>query len=135
MRRMRTASTDETQIAQIRESAERVRFGIRGKLYGGFAGVASLTLLASVVAFFSYSFISAGLYRFETEGVSAITQAQALERRALELTAISSSLIDSRDDAALAVAVGNLKNKQNELEITLNGLRGAHTGDDVMAGL
>jgi diguanylate cyclase (GGDEF)-like protein/PAS domain S-box-containing protein len=132
---MTSGSVEETKASEGQPLSGRVRFGIRGKLYGAFAGVASLTLLASVVAFFSYSFISAGLYRFETEGVSAITQAQALERRALELTAISSSLIDSRDDAALAVAVGNLKNKQNELEITLNGLRGAHTGDDVMASL
>ena len=132
---MRTASTDETQIAQIRESAERVRFGIRGKLYGAFAGVASLTLLASVVAFFSYSYISAGLYRFEVEGVPAITQAQALARRASELSAISSTLIESHDDAMLAAAMSNLKGKSAELAITLGGLRGARIDDDVMARL
>jgi diguanylate cyclase (GGDEF)-like protein/PAS domain S-box-containing protein len=132
---MTIGSVEESELIETRPSNGRVHFGIRGKLYGAFAGVASLTLLASVVAFFSYSFISAGLYRFETEGVSAITQAQALARRASELAAISSSLIESRDDAALGVAVDSLKRKQTELDITLNRLRGARVGEDVMAHL
>jgi diguanylate cyclase (GGDEF)-like protein/PAS domain S-box-containing protein len=132
---MASKETEEPQIAEVDTSAERVRFGIRGKLYGAFAGVASLTLLASVVAFFSYSYISAGLYRFEVEGVSAITHAQALARRAGELSAMSSTLIESQDDAALAAAVNDLKTKRAELAVTLNRLRGARLDEQVMARL
>jgi diguanylate cyclase (GGDEF)-like protein/PAS domain S-box-containing protein len=131
---MERGALTEVRIAEA-PPPWRVRFGIRGKLYGAFAGVASLTLLASVVAFFSYSYISAGLYRFEVEGVSAITQAQALARRAAELSAISSTLIDSSDDAALAAAMNRLKTKQVELAITLDGLRHAPIAKPTMAGL
>ena len=130
---MARETVEEAQIEAA--SPPRFRLGIRGKLYGAFAGVASLTLLASVVAFFSYSYISEGLYRFETEGVSAITQAQALARRAAELSAISSALIDSRDDAALAAAMNRLKGKQIELATTLDGLRRAPIEPATMAGL
>jgi diguanylate cyclase (GGDEF)-like protein/PAS domain S-box-containing protein len=131
---MERGALTEVRIAEA-PPAWRVGFGIRGKLYAAFAGVASLTLLASVVAFFSYSYISAGLYRFEVEGVSAITQAQALARRAAELSAISSTLIDSSDDAALAAAMNRLKAKQIELAIALDGLRRAPIAKPTIAGL
>jgi diguanylate cyclase (GGDEF)-like protein/PAS domain S-box-containing protein len=132
---MARAIDDAAQIVEAPPPAKRLRVGIRGKLYGAFAGVASLTLLASVVAFFSYSYISAGLYRFEVQGVSAITQAQALARRAAALSAISSALVQSGDDAALAAAMNRLKVKQGELAVTLDGLRGAPIDETTMAGL
>jgi diguanylate cyclase (GGDEF)-like protein/PAS domain S-box-containing protein len=132
---MTTETTIEEELAETPRSNARIRFGIRGRLYGAFAAVASLTLLASVVAFFSYSTISAGLQRFEIEGVSAIGHAQALSRRAAELSAISATLIDAGDGAALAAALNRLTTKRVELAASMKALKDAAIAPDIMTRL
>jgi diguanylate cyclase (GGDEF)-like protein/PAS domain S-box-containing protein len=132
---MTTETTTAGELAEKPRPTSDIRFGIRGRLYGAFAAVASLTLLASIVAFFSYGAISADLQRFEVQGVSAIAHGQALSRRAAELSAISSTLIDSGDGAALAAALNELKNKRGELASTLNDLQAAAIEPQIMERL
>jgi phosphoglycerate-specific signal transduction histidine kinase len=97
----------------------RFRFGIRGKLFVAFAGVASLTLAASVVAFFSYSYIGQSLHRIELKGLPAVARAFTLARQAAELSAISSTLVAANGQASLAAAVAELRAKRQEIGATL----------------
>src|SRR5579863_2359413 len=132
---MANETTDQNKLTDEVVRNQGVRFGIGFKLFGAFAGVASLTLLASIVAYFSYSYISQGLYRFEIEGIPAISQSQTLARKADELSAISSMLVHSKDDAQLAAALYNLKLKRDELSKALEDLSGAPIDADTMASL
>ncbi|HXW21171.1 MAG TPA: hypothetical protein VEK35_11755, partial [Roseiarcus sp.] len=122
---MAKSPTSQAKLAPDLARADEVRFGIGFKLFGAFAAVASLTLLASVVAYFSYSYISQSLYRFEIEGMPTISQAQSLARRAAELSAISSTLIESTDDAQLAEALRRQDAKRAELAKALDDLHDA----------
>lgn len=99
--------------------------GIRGKLFGAFAGVASLTLVAGVVAFFSYGHIARSLRQIEAEGIPAVDRAFTLARQAAELSAISSSLVAANDQAALDAAIVRLQTKREEIGATLDGLGAA----------
>jgi diguanylate cyclase (GGDEF)-like protein/PAS domain S-box-containing protein len=100
----------------------RGRIGIRGKLFGAFAGVASLTLLAGVVAFFSYGYIRQSLHHIEVEGIPAVDRAFTLARQSAELSAIFSSLVAANDRAAVAAAIERLRTKRQEIGATLDAL-------------
>ncbi|SDR37415.1 PAS domain S-box-containing protein/diguanylate cyclase (GGDEF) domain-containing protein [Rhizobiales bacterium GAS113] len=105
----------------------RLRVGIRGKLFGAFAGVASLTLIASVVAFFSYDYIGQRLRRIDVEGIPAVDRAFTLARQGAELSAISSSLVAANDQGALAAAIVRLRTKRREIGATLDALDSSTT--------
>ncbi len=100
------------------------RIGLRGKLFGAFAGVASLTLVASVVAFFSYGHIDRSLRRIGGEGIPAVDRAFTLARQAAELSAISSGLVASGNQEALTAALEQLRRKREEIGSTLDELAG-----------
>jgi len=104
-----------------------IRVGIRGKLFGAFAGVASLTLVASVVALFSYGYIGRSLHSIEADGIPAVDRAFTLARQAAELSAISSNLVAANDRTALAAAVARLRTKRQEIGVTLDGLDASST--------
>lgn len=87
-----------------------------------FAGVASLTLAASVVAFFSYSYIGQSLHRIELKGLPAVARGFTLARQAAELSAISSTLVAANGQAPLAAAVAELRAKRQEIGATLEAL-------------
>ena len=103
----------------------RSHVSIRGKLFGAFAGVASLTLVAGVVAFFSYGHIGRSLHQIEAEGIPAVDRAFTLARQAAELSAISSALVAANDQAALAAATQRLQAKRQEIGATLDALAAA----------
>jgi len=107
-------------VPSPREGGSRI--GIRGKLFGAFAGVASLTLVASVVAFFSYFYIGQSLRRIDVEGIPAIDRALTLARQAAELSAISSSLVAANDPATLSATTSRLQAKRKEIGATLDAL-------------
>jgi diguanylate cyclase (GGDEF)-like protein/PAS domain S-box-containing protein len=132
---MASGGTIQTNLPVKSAQSDQARYGIRFKLFGAFAAVASLTLLASVVAYFSYSYISRGLYRFEIESMPAISHAQTLARRAAELSAISSTLIESNDGSELAAALHRQNAKRAELTTALEDLSDVPIEAEVMARL
>src|SRR5712691_4669921 len=79
--------------------------GIRARLMSGFIGVASLTLLASVVAFFSYNYIGHSLRRIETQGIPVMTRALIFAREAAEYSSTATTLQSANDRAALEVSI------------------------------
>src|ERR1700738_4297027 len=101
--------------AAVHPGDGRWRVGIRGKLFGAFAGVASLTLVASVVALFSYGYIDRSLHRIEAEGIPAVHRPFTLARQAAELSAISSSVVAANDQAELTAAIARLRGKRTEI--------------------
>ncbi|MFI5015320.1 MAG: EAL domain-containing protein [Hyphomicrobiales bacterium] len=113
--------TDQLRAGQDLPSG-RLHFGIRGRLFGALAAVASLTLIASVVAFLSYGHIGRSFQRIEHEGIPAIDHAVKLVLEADELAAASSALIAIDDRAALAAAVARVQLERRELGETLDAL-------------
>jgi diguanylate cyclase (GGDEF)-like protein/PAS domain S-box-containing protein len=99
------------------------RFGIRGRLVSAFAGIASLTLLASVVAFFSYQYIGAGLRHIETDGIPVMSRALTLARQTAEYSMILTALRAADDRADLQDISRQLKAKYGEMNAMLQGRR------------
>jgi diguanylate cyclase (GGDEF)-like protein/PAS domain S-box-containing protein len=98
------------------------QLGIRGRLVSAFVGVASLTLLASVVAFFSYSYIGRNLHHIETEGIPVMNRALTFARQAAEYSMIASELRAADDKTALLTIVKQLRAKREEMSATLDAL-------------
>src|SRR5262249_40325115 len=99
------------------------RLGIRARLVSAFAGVASLTLIASVVAFFSYNYIAQGLHRIERQGIVVMNRALSFGREAAEYSSMASTLQAAGDKATLATSVAKLEAMHNELSLTLGALK------------
>jgi diguanylate cyclase (GGDEF)-like protein/PAS domain S-box-containing protein len=114
-----------SDVPPPRPDPGRPRIGLRGKFFGAFAGVASLTLVASVVAFFSYGHIGRSLQRIGSEGIPAVDRAFTLARQAAELSTISSGLVAANDEAALTTAIEQLRRKGTEIGSTLDALAGS----------
>jgi diguanylate cyclase (GGDEF)-like protein/PAS domain S-box-containing protein len=97
--------------------------GIRERLVSAFVGVASLTLLASVVALFSYSHIAQSLRRIETEGVAVMNRALLFAREAAEYSSMTSALQTARDKRSLTAAVAKLEAMHDEISATFGALK------------
>ena len=119
------ASIADSAGAMVRSDLGRFRYGIKARLFAAFVGVASLTLAASVVAFFSYSYIARSLQHIEFEGIPAVDRAFTLARQTAELSAISSTLVAANDQRTLAALVARLRAKRAEIGLTLDGLSAA----------
>src|SRR5712671_4175863 len=97
--------------------------GIRARLMSGFIGVASLTLLASVVAFFSYNYIGQSLRRIETQSIPVMTRALIFAREAAEYSSLATTLQSATSKATLASSVAQLKSVHDEMSATLQALK------------
>ena len=98
------------------------QLSIRTRLVSAFAGVASLTLLASIVAFFSYNYIGKNLNHIETHGIPVMSRALTFARQTAEYSMIVTALRAADDKATLLKTVGRLKAKYSEMSATLEGL-------------
>ena len=88
------------------------RLGIRGRLFFAFGLVAALTVLASAVAFVSYSRVGGSLTHITERNLPAMGLALALARESAEISAAAPLLASAPDkkahDAALAALGGHL---------------------------
>lgn len=99
-----------------------VSLGITGRVAAGFVGVASLTLIASIVAFFSFAFVNQTLNSIEKEGVQTNAQAFTLARQAAEYSEITSRFLAADDRAKFESTWKKLNAKYVELSDTLDAL-------------
>ncbi len=110
------------------------RLTIRTRLISAFVGVASLTLLASIVAFFSYNYIGRNLHHIETGGIPVMSRALTFARQAAESSMIVTALGAADDKAALLTIVEQLKAKYLEMSATMEGLAELRaSADDFMS--
>ena len=87
----------------------RVTFGIRGRLFLAFGGVAAMTVLASVVAWLSYAHLSESLSRIVTDDIPAMTVSARLAERGSAIIATAPTLIAATSEKERADAWADLK--------------------------
>jgi methyl-accepting chemotaxis protein len=107
---------------------QRKRLGIRGRLFGAFAIVTSLTVVASAVAFLSYGRIGGNFDRIRAEGIPAIKRALVLAREMAELSTISADLLSAADEAALAAGSAQLQAKREQIGSDLDAIFASQIG-------
>ena len=117
------------------EPRPRFRLGIRWRLLGAFAAVASLTLIASCVAFLSYDRISNSFQRIEQESIPAMSQALILARQAAEFSGISASLLAANDQGELKAGIARLQAKRQEMSAALDAVEAGAVGKGAVDGL
>ncbi len=107
--------------------------GIRGRLFGAFAAVTSLTLLASLVAFISYQWVGDSFRRTEQESIPAMVEALSFSRQAAEFSAMSAALLDANDRNELESGIASLRSKREEMNAELNRVGDSAVGDTLKA--
>jgi len=110
-------------------------WGIGPKLLGAFALVAALAIAASLVAFNSYSKISADLGDIEKDSLPAMTNALVLARQAAALAAASSLLPFSANKADLDKASNDVRQRAASMNESLDGLATTTVGGRTAAAL
>jgi methyl-accepting chemotaxis protein len=98
------------------------RLGLRWGLNVAFAGVASLTLVASTVAFLSYAHIGASLAKLEDDSVPQLTNALGVAREAAELSAISARMVAAQSEHQLDAAIITLEPQRAAMQASLRAL-------------
>jgi methyl-accepting chemotaxis protein len=100
----------------------KFHLGLRWGLNAAFAGVASLTLVASVVASFSYAHIGASLERVEDDAVPAVTAALALARESADLSATAARVIAAQTEEQLDAVTTTLEPQRVAMRASLHAL-------------
>jgi phosphoglycerate-specific signal transduction histidine kinase len=128
--------TKQRATAQSRNSNDGTsRLDLRSGLNLAFVGVASLTMVASVVAFLSYSHIGASLARLEDDSVPALTNALGVARETAELSAIASRVIAAQNEQQLDATRVALEPERAAMEASLEALAATSIGSTATAAL
>lgn len=93
----------------------QVTFGIRGRLFLAFGGVAAMTVLASVLAWLSYTHLSGSLSRIVTDDIPAIKVSGRLAERGSAIIATAPTLIAATSEKERAAAWADLKATLSEM--------------------
>ena len=112
-----------------------LRLGIRGRLLGAFAVVASLTLIASAVAFLSYDRINGSFRRIEQQSAPAMTGSLELARQAAEFSTIGQSLLTANDQHEVETGIANLRAMQGAMSQTLQTVAASGVDKDRIGAL
>jgi len=105
-----TSAKERTGPAKV-----HVTFGIRGRLFLAFGGVAAMTVLASVVAWLSYAHLSESLSRIVTDDIPAIKVSGRLAERGSAVIATAPTLIAATSEKERATAWADLKATLSEM--------------------
>jgi methyl-accepting chemotaxis protein len=124
-----------TDGSSVQRNGGMFRSGLRWGLSGAFAGVASLTLVASLVAFFSYAHIGASLERVGGDAVPAVAAAQAVARESAELSAIAARIVAAQTDKQLDAVLITLEPQRAALQTSLRALADTSIGSGTAAAL
>lgn len=101
---------------------DRSRFGVSAKLQVAFGGVAALTVIATAVAFLSFSAIERGLQQIAGRQVPVMTDAMRLSVISADISAAAARFISARtaEDQKLIGAL--IVRKRDELAVMLERL-------------
>src|ERR1700693_6051068 len=105
---------------------DRSRFGVSAKLQAAFGGVAALTVIATIVAFLSFSAVERGLQQIAGRQVPVMTDAMRLSVISADISAAAARFISARtaDDQKLIGA--SIVRKRDELAAMLERLTDAN---------
>ncbi len=98
------------------------RLGIRGRLFAAFGAVTALTVLASVVAFVSYSRLGVTLNAVTNDDVPAMNASLRVAKTSAEIAATAPALLAATETAQTAPAMAMLAGKQQELARAIEAL-------------
>jgi two-component system C4-dicarboxylate transport sensor histidine kinase DctB len=109
----------------------RVIFGIRGRLFLAFGGVAAMTVLAGLVAWFSYAQMSESLNRIIKNDISAMTSSAQLAEKGAAIIATAPTLISAQSEKERAAAWADLKATLGEMSSQVDAMDTPMSGDAV----
>src|SRR5712692_8314731 len=87
------ATIEVRDAAKATAPGARLRLGIRGRLFAAFGAVAGMTVLASAVAFLSYTQLGETLHALTTDNMPAMNTALRVARTSAEIAAAAPSLL------------------------------------------
>ena len=96
-------STDHTD--------HKVIFGIRAKLFWAFAGLASLTVIASATALFGFMRVDRTVARITAESIPTMVASLQLARKSAEISAIAPALMSSTSQEERVLEQTSLEQK------------------------
>ncbi|MDA9981358.1 hypothetical protein N9H39_01165 [Gammaproteobacteria bacterium] len=93
----------------------KVIFGIKARLFWAFAGLASLTVVASATALFGFMRIDRTVVRISTASIPTMVASLQLARKSAEISAIAPTLMSSTSQEERVLEQANLEQKVSEL--------------------
>jgi methyl-accepting chemotaxis protein len=109
-------------------STPKTRAGIRLKLVAVFAAIAGSTVVATVVAFLSYSILGDSLHKIEAESLPGMTHAFVLARQVAELSTVSATIAGAESPTDLDRAETHLAKTRTGIQVSLDGLATTQIG-------
>jgi methyl-accepting chemotaxis protein len=116
-------------------SRRRRGFGIGGRLFLAFGGVAGLTVMASIVAMLSYDNIGATLREITEGNLPAMSLSLRLEKSSTQVTSAAPSVLAASDIGQRDKAVAALAASQHALDEVIDRLAATADGKTAIAGL
>ncbi len=101
---------------------DRSRFGVRAKLQAAFGGVAALTVIATAVAFLSFSAVERGLQQIAGRQVPVMTDAMRLSVISADISAAAARFISARTTEDHKLISALIARKRDELVAMLERL-------------
>lgn len=129
-----TAQMKAAALAR-RSGMARYSFGIRGRLFLAFGTVAALTVLASVVAFMSYSEVGRTLSGIADDNLPAMSLSLRLAKSSTEIVSGAPALLAANDMKERQVAVASLQADRQELGRAIEDLAATPGGREATAPL
>ena len=105
-----------------RPEQKKTRFGIKLRLMFAFGAVAAMTVIASLVAWFSYADIETSFTRVSGESVPAMTRALEFAASSARLSAAAPALAAAGNEAERKVRMGELQGEVSAIETLVREL-------------
>jgi methyl-accepting chemotaxis protein len=129
----RTETTSPTPAGESGADTARAGFGIGGKLFLAFGGVAALTLLAGGVAWLSYGNLDTAVDRALQRDVPKMATALTLSADSAALAAAAPALAGAEDEETRRAEAEKLTGQLQSLRTQLAGLEEAGADPEALA--
>ena len=113
----------------------KVIFGIKAKLFWAFAGLASLTIVASATALFGFMRVDRTVARITADSIPAMVASLQLARKSAEISAIAPTLMSSISQEERVLEQMNLEQKVSELIAPTRNFRSQGMPQDTLYDL
>jgi phosphoglycerate-specific signal transduction histidine kinase len=116
-------------------AARRHGFGIRGKLFLAFGGVAGLTVMAAVVAMLSYNDVGTTLRGITEDNLPAMSLSLKLAKSSAEVASAAPAVLAAADMGQRDTAVAAVAANQHALDEVIDALAATAGGKQATVGL